>query len=173
MSALLPGAIAALLLAPVAARAHGDLESSKPPGGSTVGRVPGRVVLRLTEPPGPGSTMTVVDGCKRNVATRVVRSGSALIASVKKAEPGRWHARFRGVSSVDGHTTRGGVRFAVGGKRDCSKKTEDRLEIGGGDDTQIEAEAPDDQGGLPIVPIAVGSLILVGIALVLRRLSSG
>lgn len=128
------------------------------------------MTLRLTEPPGPGSTMTVVDGCKRNVATRVKRSGSALVAVVKKAEPGRWHARFRGVSSVDGHTTRGGVRFVVRGKRDCTNEPE--TQVGGGARTQIEAEAPEGEG-FPIVPIAVGSLILVGGALVLRRLSSG
>jgi methionine-rich copper-binding protein CopC len=171
---LVVGAFSALLIVggATAAWGHGDYSSSDPPEGERVKKVPGRVSLTLTEPPGAGSTLKVVDGCRRNVAQTVSRSGSDLEARVANGEPGHWMMKYRAVSSVDGHLTRGAVHFSVAGKRDCSREPSDPSpddQIDGGADTRVANEDPPDEGGFPIVGLAIGTVVLVGLALMIRR----
>jgi copper resistance protein C len=166
-------AILALGLATSVASAHGVMESSNPAAGSSVRRVPKTVSISLTESPGAGTTVNVNDGCDRNVVAQVRRAGDSLNIGIGKAEPGRWKVRFRVVSAVDGHSTRGNFRFKVQGKPDCRKPTraegtpEDQ--VGGGEDTQIANDLSDDEGDFPIVPFAIGSIVIVGAALLIRR----
>ena len=159
-----------LLLCAAPAFAHGDLQGSNPEGGSSIAKRPKRISLTLTEPPGPGTTVRVTDGCKRNVPARVDQSGQDVTAAVSQGEPGRWHVRFRAVSSIDGHTSKGGIRFTVRGKKDCSKDGSD-VEIDGGSDTLIESEESTGST-FPVVPVVIGSAVLIGVAFVLRKISS-
>ncbi len=153
------------------ALAHGDLESAEPEADSTVRKAPEEVVLTLTEPPGPGTSVTVHDGCVRDVVVDLSQSSSEVRARLKDGQPGNWHVRYRTVSSVDGHTVRGTYSFFVKGKHDCSQPKEspaDDAEIAGGEDTRIR---PEDEGasGFPLIPFTIGSVVVIGIALVLRR----
>ena len=166
------GAVLALSAGP--AGAHGELQGTDPAKGASLGSVPDDVSLTLTEAPGPGSTLEVTDGCERAVAGRVSRDGSDLQASVKGGEPGRWSMTYRAVSSVDGHVTKGKVRFKVTGERDCSEpqSAETDVEIGGGEDTQVANEDRSEGGGFPLIQLALGTVVLVGIALLLRASTS-
>jgi methionine-rich copper-binding protein CopC len=154
--------------------AHGLLESSDPRANSTVGGVPKTVSVALTEAPGPGTSATVSDGCDRNVEVGLQRARKVLEIAIGDAEPGRWEVRFRVISGVDGHATRGKFGFKVRGRADCRQPTpgdspEDQ--IGGGEDTQIGNELQDDESDFPIVPFAIGSLVIVGVAFLIRSLS--
>jgi hypothetical protein len=42
-------------------------------------------------------------------------------------------------------------------------------QVGGGEDTQIANDLSDDEGDFPIVPFAIGSIVIVGAALLIRR----
>jgi methionine-rich copper-binding protein CopC len=156
------------------ASAHGLMESSDPRANSTISRVPKSVSVALTEAPGPGTSATVTDGCKRNVEAGLRRAGNVLKIGIGDAEPGRWKVRFRVVSVVDGHATRGNFRFKVRGKADCRQPTPSDTpedQVGGGEDTQIANDLQDDESDFPVVPFAIGSLVIVGVAFLIRSLS--
>jgi methionine-rich copper-binding protein CopC len=167
---------ALLVLAPggSVASAHGVIESSNPAADSFVRRVPQNVEITLSEAPGPGTTVRLSDGCDRNVVDRVRREGEILEIGVGKAEPGRWRVRLRVVSAVDGHTTRGTFAFKVRGKPGCRHTLPSVLpddQVAGGEDTQIANDLQEDESDFPIVPFAIGSIVIVAIALLLRRFS--
>ena len=167
---------AALILTAGPAAAHGDLHGTDPEPGSTLSKPPRSVSVTLTEPPGPGSTLKVSDGCSPDAGGPVELAGSRLVAGIPNGNPGDWVMRYRAVSSVDGHVTRGSVHFTVKGKTDCAKPTDedDDTQIGGGEDTRVaNPDPPDAGGGFPVVPVVIGSVVLVGLALVLRRATAG
>jgi methionine-rich copper-binding protein CopC len=153
----------------IPAFAHGDLVRSEPSGGSKIARAPREVRLVLAEPPGPGSTLRVRDGCADRVVEEIVTSeeDSTLTARLARGEPGGWRVRFESVSAVDGHLVRGGFKFKVEGKRDCND-----TKIARGANRQKPGPTDEDDSSLPLVPLAVGTAALVGIALVARRSTS-
>jgi methionine-rich copper-binding protein CopC len=162
-------------LAGSGASAHGLLESSDPRAGSTVRTVPKSVSVALTEAPGPGTSAAVSDGCDRDVEAGLQREENVLKIGIGDAQPGRWKVRFRVVSAVDGHATRGNFGFKVRGKADCSQPTPDDSpedQVGGGEDTQI-ANDQEDESEFPVIPFAIGSLVIVGVAFLIRSLSGG
>ena len=164
-----------LLVVAGPASAHGDLHGTDPEPGSTLGKAPRSVSVTLTEAPGPGSILKVSDGCSDDAGEKVSLEGSKLVAQVPDGQPGDWVLRYRAVSSVDGHVTRGSVHFVVRGKKDCSEPDpeETDTQIGGGTDTRVaNPDPPGDGSGFPVVPVAIGSAVLVGLALVLRRASA-
>lgn len=147
---------------------HGELQGTDPEADSVVKKAPRAVSITLTEAPGPGTQARVADGCNRNIVTDLSRSGETVKLALRKGRPGTWDVRYRAVSAVDGHTSMGTFSFKVTGPKDCSRDKEPKAQIDGGDDTIIQAD--DEQGGgFPIVPFALGSLVIVGLALVLRR----
>ena len=176
----------AFALAPFSATwAHGEKEATDPEDGARLSRPPGEVSVTLSEAPGPGSSFMVSDGCSRDVVAAVETDREAnevkgfLAAVIEGGEPGTWKARYRAISSIDGHETKDTFTFEVRGKRDCSSSkgegkgqgSGDDAQIGGGEDTRIAGD--EEESSFPIVPIAVGTVVLVGVALVLRRSSSG
>lgn len=171
------GVAAAILqfMLAVPAHAHGDLQRSDPQEGQRVKKPPAEIVLTLAEPPAAGSTLRVTDGCRDKVPVEIAREGSDLMATVAGGRPGHWMVRYQSVSAVDGHVVKGWLHFQVAGKRDCSAGTADTsptdgTEIGGGAGTQVENDDPPDEGGrFPIVGLGVGTIVLVGLALLLRR----
>ena len=163
-------ALALSICAP--ALGHADVEETTPSANSRVGKPPREVKLVLAEPPGPGSTLQVRDGCRTNVVEDVMADEEQSILSgvLSRGEPGRWRVRFESVSAVDGHFVRGGFKFTVAGKHRCREKG------GRGDGGSNRQSRPNagprgdsDNSSLPVVPLALGTAALVGIALVARR----
>ena len=173
------GSTVALLLIlsiPGHAWAHGDLRGTDPEDGSRLQKPPRTVALTLTEAPARGSVLTVKDGCRRKAPGEVFIDGNDLAYSVSGGEPGAWRATYRAISAEDGHLTQGGISFTVAGKKDCSKEPDDSPtdQIGGGAETRVNAPDQGDEGSsFPIVPFAIGTLVVVAAAFLLRRSSSG
>ncbi|MGH2807240.1 MAG: copper resistance CopC family protein [Actinomycetota bacterium] len=170
-TAFATAALVACLAGPV--WGHGEQRTVTPEDGSRVAKVPGEIELNLTEPPGPGSTLKAFDGCNNKVEGAVATSGDTMTLTPAGGEPGRWHIEWRSISSVDGHPTKGHWIFRVAGSRDCSDEAEDEGDqIGGGETTRVTGSPPEDEGGgFPVVPFAAGTVVVVGLAFVLRRAS--
>lgn len=167
------GALVPLLLSvPAHAWGHGDLQGTDPEQGSRVDKPPATVTVTLTEAPARGSVMTVRDGCGRKVPGEVFVRNANLGISVSGGAPGAWRATYRAISAEDGHLTRGKLAFTVAGKKDCSKKPSPADQIGGGADTRVNAPPGDDESSFPIVQFAIGTVVVVGAALFLRRSAS-
>lgn len=157
--------------------AHGDLHGTNPADGSTVGKPPSEIRVTLTEAPTSGAEGRVTDGCDRKVAAPVSVDGSDIVMSTRGGERGRWKVTYRAVSSVDGHTTRGNFGFTVSGKKDCSKPDEaddpqgdpeDDIDAGKGPGI-IENPDPPDEGASWLVWVGGGTVLLMGLAFVVRR----
>jgi len=183
--ALIPCVALALVFGASPAWAHGILHHAEPAPDSTVGKAPTEIVALLTEPPAPNGKFVVRDGCDRTVNDGFEVDEALITAAVDGAQPGQWHVRFDFISKVDGHRYAETYSFKVSGKKDCSKPqpgkdqpdTSDGEAHSGGDDSGSgEAAAPagrgapaGDEGTFPIVPVALGSVVLVGVALLARR----
>jgi copper transport protein len=108
-----------LLASGPAAAAHGALQSSEPPGGSSLERAPSAVTLRFSERPDPRlSSVRVLDS-----GGRVVAGGPARPVAGRPQElrlplaglaAGDYTVSWRIVSAVDGHRTDGVFGFGVG-----------------------------------------------------------
>lgn len=169
--------IAAFLLVLAAAgpaAAHGEKVRTDPPDGAGVKTAPGRVSVTLSEAPTPQAKLQLTDGCGRQVARSVAVRGADIVASVSNAQPGRWRASFRAISSVDGHESEGSWTFRVAGDRDCSQDDtsgddvpEDNDETEAGGDTAPLTRST--ESGFPVVPVAIGAAILLLAAFLVRR----
>ena len=156
------------------ATAHGEKVTTDPPEGAGVKTVPARVSVTLSEAPIPQAKLQLTDGCGRAVARSVAVRGADIVASVSNAQPGRWKASFRAISSVDGHESEGSWTFRVAGDKDCSQE-ETSGDEAPGDNDEIEAggdTAPltrSTESGFPVVPVAIGAAILLLAAFLVRR----
>lgn len=169
-------ALAAVCLLALAspALAHGDLQGTSPTDGSKVGKPPAEIRVTLTEAPTRGAEARVTDGCKRNVPASVSVDGSDVVLSFQGGEPGKWKVIYQTVSSVDGHETGGNFSFTVSGKKDCNREENPRDdpedEIDAADDPGIiENPDPPDEGTSWLVWVGGGSILLLGLAFVVRR----
>ncbi len=163
-----------LVAVPAPAHAHGDIQGSDPAPRSTVRRSPRSVAVTFTEAPTAQAVLTVTDGCRRDVTRAVDVTDATATVRVSSGEPGRWRVAYRVISSLDGHQTQGRYAFTVAGARDCTPD-EDPTDDPGLAPTR--AEAPRDReepagSGAPVVPIALGAVALVAIALAVRRFGS-
>lgn len=149
------------------ASAHAVMKSSNPRAYSTIPEIPQNISVAFTEPPAPGTTVHVIDGCTGSVATQVASDDEELDVDIGTANPGRWRVHFEVVSATDGHSRRGDFGFRVRGKSACRTLADHEPVQLGGRDTQ--AADPSDSGGFPVVPFAIGSIMIIGIALLLRR----
>jgi methionine-rich copper-binding protein CopC len=167
----LPIALVTLVLAAPAAWGHAEMESSTPGAGSTVRKIPPTISVALTEPPAPGTTVHVIDGCSGSVATGIRRAGHRLEVDVTEAEPGRWNVVFQAISGIDGHSWDGDFGFRVRGKTNCRGPTADRdpVVLVGGESPPAANGVPIEDSGLPVVPLAIGSVVVVALAWLLRR----
>jgi copper transport protein len=165
------GAAVALLVAllPGRAGAHAELQSADPEPRSLVDEVPERVTLRLTEPAAPQSRIVIQDGCERDVSGERTIDGRSVELTTEDARPGRWRVEYRLLSAVDGHVVEGRYRFRVEGDPDCP---EDGHDDGESHEEEASPPRPEDGGGLPVVPIAIGTAVLAGLALLVRLLGS-
>ena len=175
-------AVLAVLLFPVPARAHSELESSRPAAGAKLNKTPGHVVLRFSETPSDDSIVTVADGCTKNLVDDSFVAGKAFHVEVVGGTGGRYLVEYALISAEDGHATKGSFAFNVKGSADCSPdETADDNDgdaAGGNDDQNDDADdtaAPDtdpasgeDDSSSPMVPILIGGLAAIVIAAVAR-----
>jgi methionine-rich copper-binding protein CopC len=175
--------VAALLLGMSAAApvlAHGDLAAQDPEPDSSVRAVPAAVKATFTEAPAKQSVFKVSDGCGEDVVAHLLLDGQDAVAHIGGGQPGRWQVSYRVVSAVDGHLTEGKYAFTVKGRKDCSpdkpaKQGKNSDGNGNGENLPAQRTGPtgaQDEGGLPVVPIAVGTVVLLGVAAAVRVLAS-
>lgn len=159
------------------ALAHGDIVSSSPESGARVKRAPRQVRLVLAEAPAAGSSLTVVDGCGDTVSGEPRRDAENITVAIDGGRPGRWRVRLRSISSVDGHVISQRFAFRVTGRRDCSEEPEDASDPADANDDEIDTssrppiENEDPGSRFPIVPFALGTVAVVGVAVALRKKS--
>ncbi|HJR46250.1 MAG TPA: copper resistance CopC family protein [Actinomycetota bacterium] len=157
---------AGLVLAQAApALAHAERIGSKPDEGARVGAPPSGLRIDFSEPPIGDARFVVLDGCGRDVVQNIDVSGTTIDATLAEGQPGEWQVDTRVVSGVDGHATSDNWSFAVRGNADCEQEpveTTPPPEAGGDED--------DEGGGSTFLLIfAAGTLVVIGLALALRR----
>lgn len=158
--------LAAALATSGSALAHGDLKRSDPERGDHVPRSPKTIELDFAEPPTAESRFEVTDGCKENVPASVGGEGPHAVLAIDGGAPGRWKVSYRTVSSIDGHLVSGSFSFHVGNKRPCVEpEPSETVDLGA-----PEPPIDDADSGLPIVPIALAGVGIVGAALLIRRM---
>lgn len=174
----LPGsllvALMVTLVAPVAL-AHGDITNTTPEEGTRVRKVPQVVAVSLAEKPARGSKLVVVDGCRNEVSGDPVLGGLTLSAPVADAQPGRWDVTLTSISAEDGHLVEDEYSFRVAGKKDCDGEDDEEPSADPTEDVELGEPQPplqNDETSFPMVPFAIGTLVLVGGALAVRRFGS-
>lgn len=175
-------ALLLVALVPGIARAHGDLESTIPEAGSKVDKAPDHIIINFTEPPTRASVVEVRDGCKDDIIDEAYFEERVAHVFLTDGEPGKWKVSYRVVSAADGHKTEGSYALTVAGKSDCSNEAPDDGGNGkdagndnGGDGDAGTASGPRGPAGnessFPLVPVALGTVGVIALALVARRLS--
>ena len=169
---LVVGALWALLT-PVGVQAHGELEGTIPEPGSKLEKAPDHLVVNFTEPPTRQSVVTVSDGCRTDVVDEIDFQERTAHVYLRSAEPGRWKVSYEVISSSDGHKTDGSYALTVAGKANCRKAKADGNARGPGPQAGGDPGGPETDGesSFPLVPVALGTAGLVGLALLVRRLS--
>lgn len=143
---------------------HAALTSSDPENGARLDAAPARVTVNYAEPPTTDSKFSVLDGCDRDVTDSVEILNDTIEATLRDGQPGRWTVEWSVVSAVDGHLTRDNVSFRVSGETDCSQAPGDD----GATETAGPVEPTDSGSSLPLVPIAVATAVIIGIAAAIR-----
>lgn len=99
---------------------HGDVKRSAPGDGAGLTQPPAEVWIEFTEPPTRQARLEVTDPCGATVATGPpVVSGPRVTVPIGASARGEYGARFAIVSRVDGHPSRGILRFAVARGEKC------------------------------------------------------
>jgi methionine-rich copper-binding protein CopC len=147
---------------PATAWAHAERASEEPKAGGKVDAAPEHLYVNLTEPPTSDIKMSVVDGCGRDVVELVEAQNRSIHAVLLAGQPGRWEVEYTVISGLDGHPTTDAYSFRVTGEADCSDATATE------DPTPPSSGETDGGSGLPIVPIAIGAVILIAGAAALR-----
>jgi len=140
------------------AHAHSERTSSQPDEGDRLGRAPAMLAIDFSEPPTSGAKVTVLDGCGRNVVSAIDVRGQTIETALAEGQPGAWTVQTSVISSVDGHNTTDEWRFRVRGAADCAAAAPEP-------DAPIETPAG---GSIPVVPLVIAAVAVVGIALVVR-----
>ena len=158
--------------------AHGDLAATVPPKGSTLKKPVNHLAITFSQAPTKDAVIKVVDGCDRNVVQRVDLQDRIAHVYLDNPQPGDWRVDYNIVSSVDGHPSKDGYGLTVKGKADCSKAKPDKGDKGSGEnggsgpDASGDGPVPEDDGSsFPVVPVAIGTVAVVGLAFAVRRIS--
>ena len=165
----------AVMALPAPALAHGDIKSASPGKGDKLAAPPRQVEITFTEAPTADAIIQVTDGCGDRVSgDPQIAEGTATIPIGGDAQPGTFRVRYRVISAVDGHPSRGSYEFRVAGQKDCTKEPQGNGGNGGNGNGDGTAQPPptDDDSSSPVVPIALGGALLVGLAFLVRRMSS-
>ena len=177
---MLLAALLIVALGPTMALAHGDMGETIPSADTEVKKPPSHLIINFTEPPTKNSVVRVKDGCGDEISDSVDFSDTVAHVFTDEGEPGDWKVSYEVVSAKDGHKTDGGYGFKVLGKKDCSP--DGGFDPGGGvgEDASPGPQANDDGGSggtgndessFPVVPVAIGGVGVIALALVARRLA--
>ncbi len=150
-------AIATLALAGPA-HGHGDVRRSAPGDGAGLAQAPDEVWIEFTEPPARQARLEVTDPCGRRVESGPVAvQGPRATVPIEAGAKGEYSVRFAVVSTVDGHTSRGLIRFAVARGDGCET-------AGAAPDTGAAppVEAAPEEVGLSAALIALVTSLLIG-----------
>ena len=179
MRKLIPLVLMALALWPAAASAHGDISSSIPKADESLKKAPDHLIINFTEPPAKSSVVQVKDGCGTQIADSVDFEDLVAHVFTEDGQPGKWKVSYKVLSTADGHKSSGSYGFTVEGKKDCTAGGNSGGNGNGGNGTgggtggsnpQAGGNG-DDEGSFPVVPVAIGSVGVIGLALVARRLA--
>lgn len=156
------------------ALAHGDIQSTDPEEGSHPVDPPDEVRITFTQAPTADSRFEVVDGCDNDVLAGVSGEGPNAVLEIEGGSTGAWTVRYRVISSVDGHPSRGNFSFLVGrGPLNCDEPTPDVTE-----DVPPEAapsppsDDPSGGTGFPVIPLLLGGAAVVAVAFAVRMFAS-
>lgn len=156
--------------------AHGDIEEASPGADTTVRKPPRNVRVDLAEPPAEGSTLVVTDGCNERVSGDASIDEDILAVPISDGRPGRWRVKLRSISAVDGHLVKDSFSFRVRGQKDCSAEESptEAEDDEPAEDDEVELGDPqppiqNTETSFPFVPFALGTVVLVGVAIALRR----
>jgi copper resistance protein C len=177
--ALLLALMTALLLAPIRAEAHSELEASKPADGSTVNKPPDHIVLTFSEEPTQDSVVKVMDGCSKNLADDSFVAGNKFHVQIVDGTGGDYLVEYSLISAEDGHATKGSFTFSVKGEVDCSKDepaddkkddSKDDADTADQDQASGGTEPTSDEGdsSSPMMLILLGGLAAIVIAVIAR-----
>ena len=163
------GAVAAVILAvplQTTAYAHAERIKSSPEEGAKLDEVPTQMAIGFSEPPTGDSNLEVTDGCGNDVIDELKVANQQVSASLTDGQPGKWNVRSSVVSGLDGHPTKDSWSFTVSGQKDCS--------AGGGEGGGGRAGGDEDdaeESSFPVVPVALGALAVLAVAVLLRVLT--
>jgi methionine-rich copper-binding protein CopC len=171
--------LSGLLLMPGTARAHSELESSRPAEGARQKKPPDHIVLRFSEVPAEDSIVKVSDECTKNLVDDSFVAGNAFHAQLVGGTGGKYVVEYALISAEDGHPTRGTFSFTVKGPADCSADEPDdtagNADGDAGNGNNDDGAAPDteptgdeDDSSSPMIPIALGGLGAIAIAAIAR-----
>ena len=149
---------------PTAARAHAERIASNPEANADLDAAPTNVSIDFTEPPTGDANLVVMDGCGNDVVDQITVKNMSVSGSLSEGQPGKWVVRTTVVSGIDGHETADSWTFTVKGQKDCSVANDE-------EPTSAEEEEDDYGSSFPVVPVAIAGVAVVGIALILRRLT--
>lgn len=192
---LLVGAALLLVAGAAPGAAHSDLEDTFPKIDSSVQGPLDHIMLNFTEAPTEDTSIQVLDGCGDDVVEETYITGRTLHVLLEPGPHGngKWEVAFRVISAEDGHKINGDYSFKVKGKTDCSAPdpgADDEGEpadpVGNDDEGDDDTEGPsgsdeqaapgpntsDEGASLPILPLVIGGIALVGIAALVRMRSS-
>jgi copper resistance protein C len=161
------GALVALgsLVGP--ASAHAERIRSEPEEGVKLDAAPAELSISFTEPPTGDANLIVMDGCENDVVQDIHVENMSVSASLGEGQPGTWVVRSTVVSLVDGHQTQDSWTFAVKGSKDCSAPND----TGGEQARAAGDEDEDDTSSFPVLPVAIGAVVILGLAALLRVLT--
>ena len=178
MRKLIQLVLMALALWPAAAFAHGDISSSIPKADESLKKAPDHLIINFTEPPAKSSVVQVKDGCGTQIADSVDFEDLVAHVFTEDGQPGKWKVSYKVLSTADGHKSSGSYGFTVEGKKDCTANDKsggngngNGSTGAGGTNPQAGGNGGDDEGSFPVVPVAIGSVGVIGLALVARRLA--
>ena len=159
--------------------AHGDLGETIPSADTELKKPPSHLIINFTEPPTKNSVVRVKDGCGDEITDSVDFTGGVAHVFTDEGQPGAWKVSYEVVSAQDGHKTDGGYGFKVLGKKDCSIPEEKPDPGGNGEGSGEGPQAnegggsgdPDDESSFPVIPVVIGGVGVMALALVARRLA--
>ncbi len=100
---------------------HGDIKRSAPGDGAGLSEPPPEVWIEFTEPPTQQARLEVTDPCGAPVGTAPpVVAGPRVTLPISATAKGEYSVRYAIVSRVDGHPSKGVLRFAVARGDKCT-----------------------------------------------------
>ena len=146
------------------AAAHAERVGSQPQPGTRAQDAPSSLTIEFSEPPTGDAVLEVLDGCGNDVVGELQVQNMEISADLSEGQPGRWEVASTVVSGVDGHQTKDSWSFTVAGSKDCSVAAP-------ADEEGVSDGEDDDSSSFPLVPVALGGLAVLGVALALRALT--